>query len=87
MRYRKIANAQHFDAFLGLPVLGANYVPMMPYGYRAMDQMWAHLAEGQPLPDNMEIAPRKRAFGPTGLTPLTAQDLALPSPASGLRPG
>ena len=78
LRYWKIANAQHFDAFLALPVLGANYVPMMPYGYRAMDRMWAHLAEGQPLPDNMEITPRKRAFGAAGLAPLAAADLALP---------
>lgn len=78
VRYWKIANAQHFDAFLGLPVLGANYVPMMPYGYRAMDRMWAHLAEGQPLPDSMEVTPRKRALSATGLAPLTAQDLALP---------
>ena len=78
LRYWKVGNAQHFDAFLGLPVLGASYVPMLPYGYRAMDRMWAHLAEGQPLPDSAEIHPRKRALSATGLAPLAAQDLALP---------
>lgn len=78
VRYWKVGNAQHFDAFLGLPVLGANYVPMLPYGYRAMDRMWAHLAEGQPLPESMEISPRKRTLGASGLAPLTAEDLALP---------
>ena len=59
-------------------MLGASYVPMLPYGYRAMDRMWAHLAEGQPLPESVDINPRKRAFSATGLAPLTAEDLALP---------
>ena len=43
-----------------------------------MDRMWAHLAEGQPLPQSMEITPRKRALSATGLAPLTAEDLVLP---------
>ena len=78
LRYWKVHDAQHFDAFLGLPVLGASYVPMLPYGYRAMDRMWAHVLEGKSLPDSQEITPRKRVLSATGLAPLTAVDLALP---------
>lgn len=78
VRYWKVHDAQHFDAFLGLPVLGASYLPMLPYGYRAMDRMWAHVLEGKPLPDSMEINPRKRALSATGLAPLSAEDLAMP---------
>ena len=78
VRYWKVHDAQHFDAFLGLPALGASYVPMLPYGYRAMDWMWAHLLEGKPLPDSLEIRPGKRVLSATGLAALTAGDLALP---------
>ena len=78
VRYWKVHDAQHFDAFLGLPVLGSQYVPMLPYGYRAMDLMWAHVLEGKPLPESREITPRKRALSATGLAPLSADDLALP---------
>ena len=78
LRYWRVANAQHFDAFLGLPVLGANYLPMLPYAYRALDRMWSHLESGAALPQSAEIATRKRALGPTGLAPLSAENLALP---------
>jgi hydroxybutyrate-dimer hydrolase len=44
-----IAHAQHFDAFLAVPGFGDRYVPMLPYGYAALDRMWSHLVEGTPL--------------------------------------
>jgi hydroxybutyrate-dimer hydrolase len=78
LRYWRVANAQHFDAFLGLPVLGANYLPMLPYAYRALDRMWSHIETGAALPASAEIATRKRTLGPAGLSPLVAEDLALP---------
>ena len=44
-----IAHAQHFDAFLALPGFGDRYVPMLPYGYAALDRMWSHLVDGTAL--------------------------------------
>ena len=47
--YWPIAHAQHFDAFLALPGFGDRYVPLLPYGYAALDRMWRHLVKGEPL--------------------------------------
>ena len=57
LRYWRVHNAQHFDAFLGLPVLAARYKPMLPHGYRALDAAWQHIAGRAPLPPNADIAP------------------------------
>ena len=38
VRYWQVRNAQHFDAFLGLPDYGARYLPMLPYVYAALDR-------------------------------------------------
>ena len=73
--YWAVENAQHFDAFLGLPVLGMRYVPLMPYGYRALDAVWANLSEGKPLPGDARIRTTPRAFANGALTPLTAETL------------
>jgi hydroxybutyrate-dimer hydrolase len=59
----QVANAQHFDAFLGLPPLAARYVPMLPYGYRALDAVWAHATEGKPMPASATIAAKPRGMG------------------------
>ena len=75
VRYWKVANAQHFDAFLGLPALGSNYVPMLPYAYRGLDAMWSHLFAGKPLPGDARIATTKRIASATGLAPLTSENL------------
>ncbi|SFS04117.1 hydroxybutyrate-dimer hydrolase [Dyella sp. OK004] len=44
--YWKVPHAQHFDAFLALPGFGERHVPLLPYGYLALDRLWAHLYEG-----------------------------------------
>ena len=54
--YWRVANAQHFDAFLALPPVGARYVPLLPYVYAALDRTWAHLYEGAPAPADADIA-------------------------------
>ncbi|WP_329742936.1 3-hydroxybutyrate oligomer hydrolase family protein [Dyella sp. A6] len=43
--YWRVPHAQHFDAFLAVPGFGAAHVPLMPYGYVALERMWAHLFE------------------------------------------
>lgn len=46
--YWRVPLAQHFDAFLALPGFGGRYVPLLPYGYAALDALWAQLADGAP---------------------------------------
>ncbi|WP_290889679.1 3-hydroxybutyrate oligomer hydrolase family protein [Arenimonas sp.] len=75
IRYWRVRNAQHFDAFLGLPVLAMRYVPMMPYGYRALDAAWAHVAEGKALPADADIATTPRAFVDGAVQSLRAENL------------
>lgn len=48
--YWKVPYAQHFDAFLAIPGFGDRHVPLLPYGYAALDRLWAHLYEGAPWP-------------------------------------
>ncbi|HEU0153667.1 MAG TPA: 3-hydroxybutyrate oligomer hydrolase family protein [Arenimonas sp.] len=73
--YWRVRNAQHFDAFLGLPVLGMRYLPMLPYGYRALDAAWAHVADGTPLPGDADIATTPRTFTDGALAPLQPGNL------------
>ena len=71
----RVSNAQHFDGFLGLPVLGARYVPLMPYAYRGLDAMWAHIAENKTLPDDADIDTTPRKFDAGVLIPLQQKNL------------
>jgi hydroxybutyrate-dimer hydrolase len=75
VRYWRIENAQHFDAFLALPALAANYVPMLPYAYRGLDAMWAHLFDGKPLPGDAQIVTTKRKMLGAGVAPLARENL------------
>jgi len=51
-----IAHAQHFDAFLAFPGFGDRYVPLLAYGYVALDKMYAHIISGTPLPAAAPVA-------------------------------
>lgn len=51
--YWKVPHAQHFDAFLALPGFGDRHLPLMPYGYVALDRLWAHLFQAQPWPTEL----------------------------------
>lgn len=55
VRFWRIANAEHFDAFLGFPDYATRYVPMLPYVYAALDQAWAHVQHQRPLPADARI--------------------------------
>nr|WP_255373061.1 MULTISPECIES: D-(-)-3-hydroxybutyrate oligomer hydrolase [unclassified Rhodanobacter] len=69
--YWKVPHAQHFDAFLVLPGFGEHYVPLLPYGYAALDRLWAHLYEGAAWPlDAPTPAARPRGAGPLERTTL-----------------
>jgi hydroxybutyrate-dimer hydrolase len=58
-----IAHAQHFDAFLAVPGFGDRYVPMLPYGYAALDRMRAHLVDGVALTQGATPAAQPRGAG------------------------
>jgi hydroxybutyrate-dimer hydrolase len=51
--YWKVPHAQHFDAFLLLPGFGDRHLPLLPYGYAALDRLWSHLYQGQPWPADL----------------------------------
>ncbi len=59
-RYWRVPHAQHFDAFLALPGFGDAHVPLLPFGYAALDRMAAHLFDGEPLanPPTPQTQPR-----------------------------
>ena len=73
VRFWQVRNAQHFDAFLGLPDYGARYLPMLPYVYAALDLTLAALEGEGELPADADIRTVPRAG-----KPLTAAHLAVP---------
>ncbi len=75
VRYWQVRNAQHFDAFLGLPDYAARYVPLLPYVHAALDRVVAHLDDGAALPGDAVIATTPRGAG----QPLRASHLAIPA--------
>jgi hydroxybutyrate-dimer hydrolase len=70
----KVPYAQHFDAFLAFTDFGDRHVPLLPYGYAALDRAWATVAEGRALPEDASV----RDSHPRGAGPLTAEALAMP---------
>lgn len=72
--YWRIPHAQHFDAFLGLPGFGDVHVPLLPYGYAALDRLWAHLYAGSPWPVEIPTP----AAQPRGAGRLERAKLGLP---------
>jgi hydroxybutyrate-dimer hydrolase len=74
VRFWQVRNAQHFDAFLGLPDYGARYLPMLPYVYAALDRTLATLEGTGTLPESATIQTVPRAG-----KPLTAEHLAIPT--------
>lgn len=70
----KVPYAQHFDAFLAFTDFGDRHVPLLPFGYAALDRAWAAAREGRALPEDAAV----RDTRPRGPGPLTAETLALP---------
>lgn len=71
--YWKVPHAQHFDAFLSLPGFGDHYVPLLPFGYAALDRLWAHLYEGARWPVDAPVPTTK----PRGSGPLQPSTLGM----------
>lgn len=61
--YWRVPHAQHFDAFLAQPGFGDRHVPLLPYGYAALDRLWAHLAGNAAPPASQRFQTRPRGGG------------------------
>ncbi|MEO7068122.1 MAG: 3-hydroxybutyrate oligomer hydrolase family protein [Rhodanobacter sp.] len=72
--YWKVPHAQHFDAFLALPGFGDLHTPLLPYGYAALDRLWAHLYDGAAWPADVPTP----AAQPRGIGALDHATLGLP---------
>ena len=69
--YIEVTNAQHFDAFIDNPALpgyDSNFIPLHYYFLQAMDRMWAHVIQGQPLPPSQLVRTTPRG-GTAGAAP------------------
>ncbi|WNL45034.1 3-hydroxybutyrate oligomer hydrolase family protein [Dyella sp. BiH032] len=73
--YWKVPYAQHFDAFLPVPGFGDRHVPLLPYGYLALDRLWSHLYEDAAWPADAPPVPEAQ---PRGAAPLERAALGLP---------
>lgn len=71
-RYWRVPYAQHFDAFLPISGFGDLHVPLLPFGYIALDYAYAHVTAGDPLP-----SPPIPATQPRGPGPLSAATLGV----------
>jgi hydroxybutyrate-dimer hydrolase len=72
--YWKVPYAQHFDAFLALPGFGEHHAPLLPFGYAALDRLWAHLYDGAAWPADVPTP----AAQPRGAGALERSKLGLP---------
>jgi len=78
VRYIEVENAQHFDAFLGSPLLAGYDTRMIPLHYyfnQALDRMWAHLTAGSPLPGSQVVRTVPRGGTPGAAPAITAANV------------
>lgn len=79
LSYIEVTNAQHFDAFIGLPATlpgyDSRYIPLHLYLNRALDAMYAHLVNGQPLPASQVVRTVPRGGTPGSAPAITAANV------------
>ena len=77
LSYIEVANAQHFDAFLGFPGYSSRMVPLHRYFVQAMDMMYANLKTGVALPPSQVVrtTPRGLTGVGTAVNPITAANV------------
>lgn len=73
--YWRVNKAQHFDSLMAFPDYRKRYVPLLPYLFAAMDQVWEHLEDpARALPQDALIQPSPRAEAP-----LLREQLSIPA--------
>ncbi len=79
LSYIEVTNAQHFDAFIGLPTIlpgyDSRFVPLHVYLNRALDAMYAHLSQGAALPPSQVVRTVPRGGAPGAAPALTPANL------------
>ncbi|MDF0606115.1 D-(-)-3-hydroxybutyrate oligomer hydrolase [Neisseriaceae bacterium TC5R-5] len=75
LRYIEVENAQHFDGFLSLPGFDSRFIPLNIYFNRALDAMYAHLQQKQPLPPSQVVRTTARGGLPGAAPALQANQL------------
>lgn len=75
LSYIEVANAQHFDAFLGLSGYAERFVPLHRYYVQAMDLMYANLKNGAPLPASQVVRTTPRGLTGTVANLITAANV------------
>ena len=75
LTYIEVANAQHFDAFLGFPGYNARQLPLHRYYIQAMDLMYANLKSGAALPASQVVRTTPRGLVGAVANPITAANV------------
>ena len=79
LSYVEVANAQHFDSFIGLPTVlpgyDTRYVPLHVYLNHALDAVYDHLASGKALPASQVVRTVPRGGTPGAAPAITAANV------------
>ena len=79
LSYVEVANAQHFDSFIGLPTVlpgyDSRYVPLHVYLNHALDAVYDHLANGKALPASQVVRTVPRGGTPGSAPAITAANV------------
>ena len=79
LSYVEVANAQHFDSFIGLPTVlpgyDSRYVPLHVYLNHALDAVYEHLANGKALPASQVVRTLPRGGTPGSAPAITAANV------------
>lgn len=79
LSYVEVANAQHFDGFIGLPAVlpgyDTRYVPLHVYLNQALDAVYEHLANGKALPASQVVRTVPRGGTPGSAPAITAANV------------
>lgn len=76
LRYYEVLNAHHLDVLNGFAGLAEQYVPLHHYYFQALDLMWSHLQEGEPLPPSQVVRTVPRGDLGNPLAPVNLPDIA-----------
>ena len=79
LSYVEVANAQHFDSFIGLPTVlpgyDTRYVPLHVYLNHALDAVYDHLASGKALPASQVVRTVPRGGTPGAAPAITVANV------------
>jgi hydroxybutyrate-dimer hydrolase len=61
LAYWEVERVQHFDALLGPTGMGTEYLPLMPYAFAGLDEIFAHLFGEGSAPADRHVSPPRRS--------------------------